>query len=341
LDAACDADAVSMAIYRLSVKPISHAHDRSATAAAAYRSCALIRDERTADVHDYTRKRGLEHAEIVLPTSAVKRDIQWARDRQRLWNAAEIAEKRRDSRVAREYEVALPHELTKARRLELVREFSQDLVNRHQVAVDFAIHKARRVGDFRNTHAHILTTMREITATGMSAKTGIELGDRDRAKLGLDAAAHEFTRTRERWAEMSNRALEKAYVNERIDHRSLEDQGIEREPTHHRGPVIAGILERGERSTVADRWHREANERLRLAKETGEREREHAQLQVNVIDLSNDLAAATRERRQMKTRTLTSAELREKARAEWLELKKQPGHDSAQRQEPWARRRGE
>jgi hypothetical protein len=86
-----------MAIYHLSVKPISHAHDRSATAAAAYRSCALIRDERTADVHDYARKRGLEHAEIVLPTSAVKRDIQWARDRQRLWNAAEIAEKRSGS----------------------------------------------------------------------------------------------------------------------------------------------------------------------------------------------------------------------------------------------------
>ena len=109
----------------MSVKPITRAHGRSSTAAAAYRSCSLIRDERTAEVHDYTRKRGLEHAEIVLPTSAAKRDIQWARNRQQLWNAAEVAEKRRDSRVAREYEVAVPHELTKAQRVELVREFSR------------------------------------------------------------------------------------------------------------------------------------------------------------------------------------------------------------------------
>src|SRR5665213_1179571 len=86
-----------------------------------------------------------------------------------------------------------------------------------------------------------------------------ELGDRDRGKLGLDTAANEITRTRERWAEMSNWALEKAQVSERIDHRSLKDQGIEREPTHHWGAAIAGILERGERSTVAERWQQEAN----------------------------------------------------------------------------------
>lgn len=313
-----------MAIYHLSVKPISRAHGRSATAAAAYRSCSLIRDNRTAETHDYTRKRGLEHAEIVLPTAAAKRDINWARNRQALWNAAEVAEKRRDSRVAREYEVAVPYELTKAQRTELVREFSQDLANRYCVAVDFAIHKPHRAGDTRNTHAHILTTTRELTATGMGVKTPIELGDRDRAKVGLDAAADELVRTRERWAEMSNQALAKAQVHERIDHRSLKDQGIEREPTHHWGPAIAGILERGERSTVADRWQQEANERLRLAKEAGQLEREHAQLHAHVIDLSNDLATATRERQQLRARTLTPAELREKARAEWLELRNNP-----------------
>ena len=115
---------VRMAIYHLSVKPLSRAHGRSATAAAAYRSCSQIRDERTAELHDYSRKRGLEHAEIVLPTAAAKRDIQWARNRTALWNAAEFAEKRRDSRVACEYEVAVPHELTKAARTELVRDFS-------------------------------------------------------------------------------------------------------------------------------------------------------------------------------------------------------------------------
>jgi hypothetical protein len=314
-----------MAIYHLSVKPISRAQGRSATAAAAYRSCSLVRDERTAELHDYTRKRGLEHAEIVLPTSAAKRDIQWARHREQLWNAAEIAEKRRDSRVAREYEVALPHELTKAQRLELVRDFSQDLANRYSVAVDFAIHKPHRAGDTRNTHAHILTTTREITATGMGAKTSIELGDRDRAKLGMDAGADELVRTRERWAEMTNRALEDAHVKDRIDHRTLEAQGIEREPTHHWGPAIAGILERGERSSVAIRWQQEANERLRLAKELGQLEREHANVAAQAIDLSTTLAEAMHYREQLKTRTLTPAELREQARAEWLEMRKSAG----------------
>src|SRR5208282_3054245 len=207
-----------------SVKPVSRGQGRSATAAAAYRSCSIVRDERTAELHDYSRKRGLEHAEIVLPTKAARRDIQWARDRQQLWNAAEFAEKRRDGRVAREYEVALPHELTKAQRLELVREFSQDLANRYNVAVDFAIHRPHRKGDQRNTHAHVLTTTREITPTGLGAKTSIELGDRDRGKLGLDTAADELIRTRERWAEMTNRALERAEVKERVDHRTLEAQ---------------------------------------------------------------------------------------------------------------------
>jgi ATP-dependent exoDNAse (exonuclease V) alpha subunit len=143
-------------------------------------------------------KRGLEHAEIVLPTAAARRDINWARDRQALWNAAEAAKRRRDSRVAREYEVAVPHELTKAQRTELVREFSQDLANRSQVAVDLAIHKPGRAGDTRNTHAHILATTRTITATGMGAKASVELGDRDRGNAGLDTAANEITRTTER-----------------------------------------------------------------------------------------------------------------------------------------------
>ena len=98
-----------MAIYHLSVKPISRSAGRSATAAAAYRAGELgapIVDERTGDVHDYTRKRGVLSADIVLPDGAPS----WAQDRPRLWNAAELAEKRKDACVAREYEVALPAE---------------------------------------------------------------------------------------------------------------------------------------------------------------------------------------------------------------------------------------
>src|ERR1700733_5023636 len=92
--------------YHLSTKPISRGQGRWATAAAAYRSGEFVHDLTTDEAFHYTRKRGVEHTEIVLPTAAAKMDINWARDRQALWNAAEMAEKRVDARVAREYEVA-------------------------------------------------------------------------------------------------------------------------------------------------------------------------------------------------------------------------------------------
>ena len=127
-----------MAIYHLSVKSVGRGSGRSATAAAAYRSGSEIADERTGEDYDYTRKQGVEHAKIVLPDYAGQNDINWPRDRAALWNAAELAEKRKDARVAREYEVALPAELDDAQRLELVREFSRDIANRYGCAVDFA-----------------------------------------------------------------------------------------------------------------------------------------------------------------------------------------------------------
>ena len=151
-----------MAIYHLSVKPVSRGGGRSATAAAAYRAAELVHDHTTGEAFDYTRKRGVEHTEIVLPTAAAKRDINWARDREALWNAAEQAENRSNSRVAREYEVALPHELTELQRRELVRAFAAEIANRHGVAVDVAIHAPHREGDDRNHHAHLLATTRVI-----------------------------------------------------------------------------------------------------------------------------------------------------------------------------------
>ena len=98
-----------MAIYHLSMKPLTRASGRSAVAAAAYRAAERLENERDGLVHDYTKRSGVEHAEIVLPAGA---EAEWARDRSALWNAAEAAEKRKDARVAREIEVALPHELS-------------------------------------------------------------------------------------------------------------------------------------------------------------------------------------------------------------------------------------
>jgi ATP-dependent exoDNAse (exonuclease V) alpha subunit len=310
-----------VAIYHLSVKPITRASGRSATAAAAYRSAARITDHTSGEVFDYTRKRGVDHREIVLPTAAAKRDINWARDREQLWNAAERAENRSNSRVAREYEIALPHELNKGARLELVRSFATELANRYGIAVDFSIHKPHRAGDERNHHAHVLTTTRVIEPAGLGEKSAMEWSDGNRRKAGLKPAKEEISELRERWATLTNQALQTGQRLERVDHRTLEAQGIDREPTKHLGPALSGILERGERSWLAARWQEEATERLRRAKEIGDLEREQRHLSQSVLDLSHDLAATLRERELLKTRTLTPAQLREKARADWLEYR--------------------
>ena len=289
-----------MAIYHLSTKPVSRGVGRSATAAAAYRSAERVEDLTSGEVFDYTRKRGVEHAEIVLPTSAAKQDINWARDRTQLWNAAERAEKRIDARVAREYELALPHELSKAQRVALVREFATEIANKYGVAVDFAIHKAHREGDERNSHAHVLTTTRSITATGLGAKTDIELGDRDRAKKGLGRAADEIKSIRGRWAELTNEHLQRHGIEARVDHRSLQEQGIERLPTTHVGPAVSGMERRGIETEVGNRIREEQRldiqRRLEAAAELGRLEREKRQLSQSILVLDTDLSAAKSER---------------------------------------------
>lgn len=198
-----------MAIYHLSVKPVARSAGRSATAAAAYRAGAVIACEREGRLHDYSRKQGIAHTEIIVPDGA-----SWASDRSALWNAAEAAERRVNSTVAREYELALPAELSMAGRVALVRAFGEDLRDRYGVAVDIAIHAPHRDGDQRNWHAHVLTTTRVVEAEGLGAKTRI-LDDR---KTG----PAQVVELRETWAELSNRYLEREGFAERVDHRSLE-----------------------------------------------------------------------------------------------------------------------
>ena len=291
-----------MAIYHLSVKPVSRAAGRSATAASAYRAAERIHDLTSDEVFDYTRKRGVEHAEIVLPTSAAARDINWARDREQLWNAAERAENRSNSRVAREYEIALPHELNKAQRLELVRGFAAEIANRHGVAVDFAIHAPHRAGDTRNTHAHLLATTRTIEVAGLGEKVAIEWSDGNRRKAGLGAAKEEITQIRERWAALSNEKLLEQGLESRVDHRSLEDQGIEREPTSHLGPSVSAMERRGIETEVGKRLGlRElalAQQSLERAAEVGALARERQEVSTSILDVSADLSRALEARAQ-------------------------------------------
>lgn len=219
-----------MAIYHLSVKFISRSAGRSVVAAAAYRAGQELTDERQGMTHDYTRKQGVKDAFIVAPAGA-----DWAQDRNVLWNAAEAAEKRKDAKTGREYELALPAELDAGARKELARDFARELVERYGVVADVAIHEPGREGDNRNYHAHILTTTRTARADGMGPKT--------RVLDVASTASAEIEHMREVWARQVNTALERHQVEQRVDHRSFERQGKEQEPTRHMG-VSATAMER-------------------------------------------------------------------------------------------------
>ena len=208
-----------MAIYHLTVKTLGRTKNHKAVAAAAYRSGTKLQDQRYDMVHDYTKKSGIVHSEILTPENTPS----WASDREKLWNEVEATEKRKDAQVAREVEFALPRELTTDENLELSRQFvREEMVSRGMVA-DLAIHARNSTDGQGNPHAHVMLTMRRINSDGFGPK------ERDWNKTELVEA------WRSRWAALCNTALENAGVDARIDHRTLEAQGIMREPTVHLG----------------------------------------------------------------------------------------------------------
>ena len=202
-----------MAIYHLSAKVISRAGGRSSVAAAAYRTAGRMRDERQGLEHDYSRKGGVVHSEIMAPENAP----DWMQDRDQLWNAVEAVEKRRDAQLAREIEVALPRELDRDERLELLRGYVQrEFVERGMIA-DVAVHEVKARDGQEQPHAHVMLTMRELTGEGF--------GKKDRRWNAPDL----LIGWREAWARDANTALERAGRSERIDHRSLDAQRAEAE----------------------------------------------------------------------------------------------------------------
>ena len=253
-----------MAIYFLNLKNFGRSGGSSAVSAAAYRAGERIRDERTGKTYDHSDRQDVMHKEIILPGEFAADAMGWAQDRASLWNSAESAETRKNSRVAREYLVALPAELPQEHRLSLVRGFSHELVERYRFALDVAIHAPRDFpgSDPRNFHAHLLATTREVTTEGLGAKTTVEWSDANRRAAGLGPAINELLHVRQRWAEATNAALEEAHLGARIDHRTLTAQGIDREPAPHI-PRAAFEMERlGFRSVVADRIREEYQARV-------------------------------------------------------------------------------
>jgi ATP-dependent exoDNAse (exonuclease V) alpha subunit len=315
-----------VAIYFLNMKTFGRGGGSSAVSVAAYRSGERIRDERTGRTYDHSSRQDVMHKEIVLPAEFAGQEMHWARDRAALWNAAESAESRKNARVAREYLVALPVELSPSQRLSLVRGFSQELTDRYGFAVDLAIHAPRDFpgSDPRNFHAHLLTTTREVTSEGLGAKTMLDRNNDNRVKLGLKSVVHELLHVRARWADVANEALREAHISARIDHRSLAAQGIDREPRPHI-PAAAIQMERhGYRSKGAERLREQYEVRVqaRLSRSAGR-------------DIGRDVG-----REQSAAKPQSLEEIRREARENWLRLRQSRMQESAESTAPAAVGRG-
>lgn len=233
-----------MAIYHCSASTIGRSRGRSIVAAAAYRAGVVLTDQRTGLTHDFTRKRGIVHSEIMAPAGAPA----WVYDRAKLWNAAEQAEdkstRRATATTGRHFSLALPHELNRGQRLALAREFARHLIDTYGVVVDLAIHIPDWRGDARNFHAHLLISDRRMTDAGFAGKVR-ELNIANGGKKNVCAI-------RKAWADIANRHLELAGIDTHIDHRSYEAQWIDREATQHLGPSASAMERRGENSDIGD-----------------------------------------------------------------------------------------
>ena len=222
-------DLIAMAIYHLHVKVIGRKSGSSAVASAAYRSGSRLRDERLDRSHDFSAKRGVVHSEVMLPENAPE---AWS-DRERLWNDVEAFEVRKDAQLAREVEFAIPREMTQAQGIELARDFVQaEFVDRGMIA-DLNVHWDMAEDGMPKPHAHVMLTMRAVDENGFGPK----VRDWNRTEM--------VERWRERWAELANERLAELDIDARIDHRSLEAQGIALEPQSQIGAPAKRIEDRG------------------------------------------------------------------------------------------------
>lgn len=230
-----------MAIYHLHVKVIGRKAGSSAVASAAYRSASRLRDARIDRVQDFSAKRGVVHSEVLLPDGAPE---AWS-DREQLWNDVEAFELRKDAQLAREVEFALPREMSPAQGIALARDFVEtEFVDLGMVA-DLNVHWDMGEDGMAKPHAHVMLTMRSVDEDGFGPK------------VREWNATEMVERWRERWAELANERLAELDIDARIDHRSLDAQGIALEPQSQIGAPAQRIEREGIESADRAELHRE------------------------------------------------------------------------------------
>jgi len=237
-----------MAIYHFSAKIISRANGSSALASAAYRSASRLHDQRLDRHHDFTNKSGVVHSEVMAPDGVPEE----FRERERLWNAVETAEKRKDAQLAREVEFAIPREMDQAQGIELARDFVQKEFVAHGMIADLNVHWDIGADGEPKPHVHIMLTLRSVDEQGFGPK----VRDWNRTQL--------LEHWREAWGIHVNERLAELGIDARIDHRSFADQGIDLEPQHKIGRAARSRAAEGLEADRLDE-HRE------IARENGTR----------------------------------------------------------------------
>lgn len=235
-----------MAIYHFSAKVVSRANGSSAVASAAYRAAERLTDDRLGRDHDFTNKAGVVHSEIMLPEGAPER----LADRETLWNAVEAGEVRKDAQLARDVEFAIPREMNEADGIALARDFvAREFVARGMIA-DLNVHWDKAADGSPKPHAHVMLSMREVGPDGFGQK------ERDWNSKEL------LGEWRESWADHVNTRMAELGLEARVDHRTLEAQGIPLEPQHKIGAAGSRREMHGEDAERAD-------DHMRIARENG------------------------------------------------------------------------
>lgn len=235
-------------MYHATTSAVSRGAGGSVCAKGAYICGEEITNEITGEIHNYTKKQGVEHTEVILPSS-----IDKTISSSELWNKAELAENRKDARVGREWVIGLPCELDKEQRKELAQNLAKDLAERYQVATQIAIHEPSKQGDQRNYHVHILTTTRKIDQDlNLTSKSDIELDRKQCAKLGISTSQEQIIECRERIANRINQSLELANIQKQVSHLSYKDQGIDKIPTKHLGKSATQLERKGIKTEIGE-----------------------------------------------------------------------------------------
>lgn len=212
----------------ISRKPNKAGVSRTCCGSAAYRAGEKIIGADGVR-HNYTRKNGIKHAEIMLPEGAPK----WMEDRQQLWQAADNAEKRKDAQLFREFEMSIPNEFSDDLAVVLVKSFIKPNFIDKGMAADFSIHDPKYKDGHKNKHVHIMLPTREITDDGF--------GKKNRAWNDRNLVAE----WRESWADYCNYALERLESEKVVEFQSFAERGIDRIPQEHMGPAAVAMERRG------------------------------------------------------------------------------------------------